>query len=203
MNVTGKTIRAILERHDSDVEWCSHYGEPGYTDPDKGIVFANWNKVPKLIGTWLEHHGYECEWSDEWTIDYDGRCYAYRTSPDSYSWKRSYVYTDDGDIIGKRDIDSGDMIDEYIAYLLDSPTRCDTMDVDWTKYGFAKLNREEYESGWHDGQTDNPATILAEMRAAYPGKEFIFTLDESSQSYIRFSVYGRDKDTDDSDDSEI
>src|SRR5215831_14773837 len=89
------------------IEWCSHYGEPGYTDPEKGILFANWNDVPKELSDSLEAEGFELEWSDEWIISHETDK-AYRSSPDCYSWTPYYVLTDDGEVIGGDEIENGD-----------------------------------------------------------------------------------------------
>lgn len=67
-------------------EWCTRYGEPGYHNPENGIILANWNDVPKGLADWLEKCGYSLEWSDEWMIDY-AHDKAYRTSADGYHWE--------------------------------------------------------------------------------------------------------------------
>lgn len=67
----GTVIELYRDKHNEQVEFAGHYGEPGYSDPEKGIVFANWNNIPKRIADGLEAQGYELEWSDEWHIDYN------------------------------------------------------------------------------------------------------------------------------------
>ena len=83
-----KTIEEALQwlQDEHNAEFASKYGEPGYQDPEKGILLANWNNVPSNMQKWLENAGYSLEWSDEWTVDYNNDK-AYRTSPDSYSWE--------------------------------------------------------------------------------------------------------------------
>ena len=93
---TDKILHALQDKH--YLEYCSHYGEPGYQDPEKSILFANWNPISKPICAYLEEAGYELEWSDEWYIDYNNDK-AWRTSPDSYGWVRQIVYTDDGEVL--------------------------------------------------------------------------------------------------------
>lgn len=41
----------LLDKHLSTGEWdiCSTYGESGYTSPEKGIIFANWNNYSQRI----------------------------------------------------------------------------------------------------------------------------------------------------------
>jgi hypothetical protein len=95
-NVVGpqreEFIRQYLRSAESEIEnlgYASAYAEPGYTQPAKGILFANWNHLPKGIDTVLERYGYAVEWSDEWaTCDDCGK--AVRTQPDSYSWTPRY-----------------------------------------------------------------------------------------------------------------
>lgn len=99
MNITNKRTDVILE-HLQDkhyAEWAEEYGEPGYTNPEKGIVFCNWNDVSQRIQDYLEEAGYELEWSDEWYVD-GGRSpvKAYRTEPDSYFWRPTAVLPFDG-----------------------------------------------------------------------------------------------------------
>jgi hypothetical protein len=65
------------------------YAEPGYTDPENGVLFANWNRFPRNFDQLLEKAGYACEWSDEWATCEDcGK--AVRTEPDSYCWKPAF-----------------------------------------------------------------------------------------------------------------
>lgn len=69
------------------------YAELGYTQPRKGILFANWNKFPTNIDRLLERAGYAIEWSDEWTTCEDCNK-AFRTQPDSYCWEPAGVIGD-------------------------------------------------------------------------------------------------------------
>jgi len=81
------------------------YAEPGYTDPDCGLIATgNWNEIteykdgqrsvisdlPERLGRLFEKMGIETEWSDEWASCSDcGK--LVRTQHDSYSWKPSYT----------------------------------------------------------------------------------------------------------------
>ena len=94
------------------------YAEPGYsvTNPDKGIVFSNWNDITKYdsdtkqhtlldsamsrLGDTLTKAGFDIEWEDEWTTCSDcGK--AVRTQPDSHFWTPAYTtaYIADGELI--------------------------------------------------------------------------------------------------------
>jgi hypothetical protein len=76
--------------------FAKSYAEPGYTDPAKAVLFANWNYLPSKALELLEYYGYVCEWSDEWaTCD---NCYrAVRTEPDSWDY-RPFFTLGDGEI---------------------------------------------------------------------------------------------------------
>ena len=192
MNISAQTIEALIQKRcKGDVEWCGQYGEPGYDAPEHGIIFANWNHVSRPVQDWLEHHGYALEWSDEWIVDWEVSK-AYRTSPDSYGWRPSYVMLESGDIIGAGDIRNGDCVDAYIEHLVNSDRAADTFGVDWTQHGFRKVNTESYESGFHPGQTDDPRKILAAAQAEHPNQEFIFSVDSVGQFDTHFSLWSRE-----------
>lgn len=85
-------------RAESEIEnmgFAPKYAEPGYDDPIKGILFADWNVFARGVDRILERAGYAIEWSDEWTTC--GDCgNAVRTQPDSWIWKPSYVISENG-----------------------------------------------------------------------------------------------------------
>jgi hypothetical protein len=90
-------LRQLERDARSEVEnmgFASHYAEPGYGQPRRGVVFANWNRLPRNIDAILERMGFAVEWSDEWSTcdDCNG---AVRTEPDGYDWKPSYRIVDD------------------------------------------------------------------------------------------------------------
>jgi hypothetical protein len=92
------------------VQTFSGYSEPGYADPECGLVaVGNWNSVrpyreegpedftPELLGEALDALGVPCEWSDEWT-SCDGCNKIVRTQPDGFSWTPAYSYDDDNEV---------------------------------------------------------------------------------------------------------
>ncbi|VVB55201.1 Uncharacterised protein [uncultured archaeon] len=104
------------------------YAEPGYTDPQCGIIATgNWNaitkwegathttlsKTPEIVGRLFDKLGIETEWLDEWCSCSDcGK--LVRTSPDSMSWTPSYTLGD-GELICcecKEPKDSNDELDD-------------------------------------------------------------------------------------------
>jgi len=176
-----------------ELDWANHYGEPGYTDPERGILFANWNKVPQPVQDVLERNGFALEWSDEWIIDHESDK-AYRCSPDCYSWVPSYVMTEDCEIIGKDDLD--DHIDSYIEIYLNDSNRAATFDnFDPAQYGFEKYNGT-FESGVHPGQTDDPKKVAEKIESMHPNHDYLFTIDEQSQFYTKWCAWIRPQDYD-------
>jgi hypothetical protein len=173
-----------------NLNYASEYAEPGYTQPAKGIVFANWNKFPRELTDILERAGYAVEWSDEWAIC-DGCQKAVRTSPDSYSYTPSYAFVS-GEILCVECIAADP--EDYLAEMSGDATRCLTVDlhsqIDLATYGYEKHNPESFESGFHPGQNDNPH-MIAKALEAEGITDYLFVQDEQSQFYIRFSVWVR------------
>lgn len=182
--------------------WCKcgnhpHTGQPkGYSYPEGTVIKAEdlhdlGSHHPRVWAA-AEAAGVQFEWSDEWIIDYDNDK-AYRTSPDSYSWKQSYRHHG-GDIITP-----DDDIETWIEYCLDADdggsARCLPRHIyngaDLEAAGFVKWNGQ-YESGWHQGMDADPNAITAQIKAQHPDDDIVFMLDEASQFYITFSAYHRE-----------
>lgn len=180
--------RYLTETHSA--EWCATYGEPGYSDPARGIILANWNNVPKGLADWLERQGFELEWSDEWAICSNGK--AWRTSPDCYTWQPSFILSADGEMITRDDepsavIDELAMTDEGQCGIVPSCVPSWITAEDLTSQGFT-LYRGELESGFHPGQTDNPKTIGREAFKAN-ALRVVFRKSEQSQFHVRFECW--------------
>lgn len=192
------TLASILDKHGCNlgIEWCKDYAEPGYTtQTDKGILFANWNPrtfdnptkadqtMPRIAAV-AEYQGYELEWSDEWTTCCD--CHrAVRTSADSYSWKPSHWWPEDGGLYCKEC--TLDNPESYLEYLSGNPHACDTLDLDLTSHGYHQHNGQ-FESGWYPGQNDDPQEIAKQLE--HEGyKNFVFQIDRNGQFDTHWSVW--------------
>jgi hypothetical protein len=107
-----------------NMTWAPAYAEPGYTQPAKGILLANWNVLPSDVGPILERMGYSLEWSDEWsTCD---ECYkAVRTQPDSYDWRPSWTI-----INGSEMLCAACMKDQGVEHASNEIDEDDSTDVD-------------------------------------------------------------------------
>lgn len=179
-----KALQYLQDKHDA--RYASSYGEPGYSDPEKGIIFANWNNVPKGLADWLESQGYSLEWSDEWAEVNDK---AYRTSPDCYSWESSLVLTEDGEYL-TRDDDHAEVIDACAMTDWNQPAGCVpswVAQAELREQGYT-LFAGELESGLYPGQTDNPAEYAKKAFSA-GAERVVFRKVENSQFYCRFECY--------------
>ena len=192
MRVPLETLEKLIEKHGSYLDgFCEEYGEPGYAKENDGyILFANWNDLPAYLVHHCEKY-HDIEWSDEWIVIYD-TMKAYRTSPDGWDWIQSWVIID-GECVGRDQIDSDpDLQADYIESLVNNPAKCDIFGLELEKYGFS-LIQGDFENGLHQHQTDDPKSILKQMQADHPDKEFIFSDMVASQFGISFSIYGRVK----------
>lgn len=141
--------------------FAAGYAEPGYTDPEHGILLANWNVFPRGIDTVLERAGYAIEWSDEWSTCADCNK-AVRTSANSYSWQASYQLVNDCEVVCNNCLDWSEHIETYE----DDPDRAVPSDVDPAEFGYVRVSEpREYENGFHHGQNDRPADILKALQA--------------------------------------
>lgn len=220
-------VRAVLESDDYGqafgVEsWASGYAEPGYDEPKHGILFGNWNerteynretrelkttdRRPKRFADIAERAGYAVEWSDEWSTCEDcGK--AIRTSPDSYSWSPSYALINDCSVVCAECLSESP--EDYLSELIGDTNRCLSADlharIQLEDFGFRRINDDDYESGWHPGQTDTPDKAIKALKASgaiTDDTEFIFVQTEQSQFYTCWAVYVREPETDNNDGEE-
>lgn len=176
-------------RETIQITYAHEYGEPGYTNPERAILFGNWNYVSKGVGNWLEEQGFELEWEDEWITLNDGK--AYRTSPNSYDWTPSYVMDEEGNYYTKDDhdgtIEALAMTDKgHPARLLPDWVTDDELKAE----GFVKVEGDDREIGWHPGQKDTP------LKDAVPlfdkgAEAVVFRHTEQSQFYIKWDVWAK------------
>jgi hypothetical protein len=189
MKLTFEIIQKLSEKYGECLSIAHSYGEPGYHTDKEAILFDDWNKYPSHVMDAIEKQ-FEIEWLDEWLIDYDNGCKAYRCSPSSYHWKPSYKFIDDCSFVTRDTVN--DYAEEYLTQLINNPNDVNTFDnFDPEDYGFEKLNDYPYENGWFDGQNDDPKSVLKKLLDRYPEGEFLFSDFENSQFYSKFSVYGR------------
>lgn len=182
----GDNWKQFAQSEIDNLGWSADYAEPGYTAGPRGVLTANWNYFPSDITDILEHAGYSCEWSDEWTTcDECGK--LVRTSADSYAWQTFSVVLNDCETVCLDCLDRA----EYLESIEDNPRTACVQEIDPGAHGYVRVSEPgEYENGFHPGQNDNPKAILARLHA-YGRRNIVFRIPETSQFYITFEVWQR------------
>lgn len=180
-------FRRFAEKHNLHFDYANEYGEPGYSNPEAGILVANWNDVPRGLADCLESAGFELEWQDEWDVSCEScPAKAWRTSPDSYGWTPRVLYCD-GYVLTADD-DLSDWI-EQCEFTASNNGRA--LPAFWDREAIEdcgwKLHEEGLESGWHPGPTDDPQKIAAELLKTHA--RVLFQVTQSEQFTTRFCVY--------------
>jgi hypothetical protein len=182
---------AFAESEIESMRFAQGYAEPGYTDPSKGILFANWNYFPRGVDTILERYGFAIEWSDEWS-ECENCNKAIRTSGNSYSWQPSFGMVDDCTILCA-DCLKGEA-ESYLESLENNPsTALNISSIDPADYGYVKVEGD-FQNGLHEGMNDNPKKIYTRLHERY--SRLLFQIDEQSQFYIGFAVWSHPEETD-------
>jgi hypothetical protein len=188
-------------------DYCDTYGEPGYDDPEGGVILGDfWCRTcPKVKEDGTSNHhsvekhyphifqalvdqGWEFEWADEWVIDHE-RSKCYRVEPNSYTWKSSILWTD-GDFLTP-----DDPLEDWLEEVMNDSHRC-LSDGIWSEsqfeeLGFHKWNTDDvYRNGWYDRE-DRPEDVENSIRRKYECRDvdIFFVHDYSSQFEIGFSAW--------------
>lgn len=187
-SLTFRALRAFCEVNNQQLEWADEYGEPGYTNPTQGILFCDWNEIPKALSKRLEAQGWELEWLDEWYIDYDhGGGKAYRTTADSHGWESRVRYCD-GYVLTP-----DDDADDWIADSLNDdarplPSWFDSDELE--SRGFSLIYGEtELEVGFHPGQNETPNKFTPKLRAM--GLDVVLQVTGRGQFDVSYRIWTR------------
>lgn len=188
MNITTDILIKLAEKYNhGDIDFCTEYGERGYSTSKPLIVFSNWNRYPKHVTNRIEYYC-EVEWSDEWYIDHD-RSRAYRTQPDCYDWTPSTAWVHDQ--IFTVD-DANDNPHEWLEWLHNDSQRCDLFNVlnhmTAANLGYELITDDYYEIG-HHGTNDDPTKILEELLKQDPKGIFVFGSLRNEQFRSTFKVW--------------
>lgn len=177
MTKPDNELKAMIDRlADSHYIQCaSTYGEPGYTNPKKGVLIANWSGVDREAQTTLEQGGYDLEWADEWAV-VNGK--AYRTSPDCYYWEPRIRLDRHGEYLTPDDLP--DWIEECKVDSVNQLVRClpSWFPTDVIVAEGYELMGEEGESGFFKPMDDEPDTYV---------KKYI----EGGANYVLFQQSGQ------------
>lgn len=188
----NKLLELLMES-DCGAQWYEDYAElENEETPKGGIVKADWNdETANRIGKLLEKLDCEIEWCGEWTDC--SNCYkAVRTQPTHYGWLPRYSWIGECDIVCEHCI----MVDVegsgYIEELLNNCRKADTLDIDWSQFGFEPPDCEKYETGFHPGQDADPYDVAKQLETDL-GQEvdFLFQITGCGQFDVDWIVWVR------------
>ncbi len=172
-----------------NIQWSNGYAERGYSDPDKAILFGNWNHVSRRVQDILERAGFKLEWEDEWMTC--GNCgKAVRSSADSYGWQPSYVIENECEITCIKCLNGN--AESYLESLENDPKTALNVGfgIDPIQYGY-QLIRADFENGFHSGQTDDPKKIYKELRAEGYDR-ILFEINSVGQFDMHFRAWAKE-----------
>jgi len=217
----GMKLMMYMDKHNLSYDYYPGCSEPGYDD--RPILAANWNgpssndyeykdgkqelthfgkqkhKLAK-IGNYIERHlepHVGLEWSDEWICCNECNK-AVRSSPNSYSWIRSYVWVEDSVIC--RECYDGceeEIIDEYTNdYHFGFQNK--SLSSEWTerleKHGFTCWSEKEdycssYETGFYPGQNDDPQKVFNAIMEDSRDWDVVFVVLGVGQFDVEWAAY--------------
>lgn len=212
-----RNLFAYADKHNLDITYYPGNVEPGYDDTP--VLAANWNTPGEYeikhglaerrnrqakIGKWLEwresnYDDLQLQWSDEWTsCDNCGK--AVRTSPNSYSWTRSFVELD-GEIICRECWDS--LIEDIITLYASNyhngfenkalPPEFSALleSAGFTCWQPNENECKRYETGFHAHQTDDPKAVFDEIMSDSHDWEICFVILSTGQFDVDWTAYVR------------
>ncbi len=166
------------------VNW-GEYGERGYDNPEKEVLFGDWNYVDYSLQEELEENGYKIEWFDEWVFDENGL--AYRTQPDSVGWEPSY-FVDDGEILSIED-----NVDRYVELYKNDCTKAVVSYINLEEMGWRPaLDDKSFCSGWYDS-CDNldPCELVKQIDSKK--YDYLFQIKGSNPFAVNYKLYTKEK----------
>lgn len=198
----AEKIHSCLVNRLDEIQWSEGYSEPGYggVGGDPVVLLGNWNEPTpwcndvseetkkRIASFWAKvtaalEKVAELEWQDEWcTCQECGK--AVRTSADSYSWTPYFTIFNGCELVCNDCVDP----EEVFRFYEQDASRACSLDADPEDYGYVRVNEESFESGWHEGQTDNPKDIALSLERSGIDR-FFFKIDGVGQFDTRFSVY--------------
>jgi hypothetical protein len=185
---------------DKDCDYPDRYPEDAKYDAGKPKVHGVSHHYKRLFER-LEEAGMETAFYDKWTVANDiqvgeypnieMKSLAYRTRSDSYHWQPSILWDEEeGEYLTPHD-----GIERWIEVCLRQGKGITGpwTEADLEDQGFEEFNCN-YESGWFDGQDDDPDKIMKELKERMGETHDILPwLKENSQFYMKFCVFVREK----------
>jgi hypothetical protein len=189
-----RLVKVVTGEEYGDHEIVMDVGVGTEDDEKKVWVTGNWNgTMGKRLFKALDRIGVEAEWYDQ--VDPCSDCQKLMQShPTHYGWQAKYLRDPEGQIVCFDCIDLDD--DSFLEEMeyIDNHDKCipDVLARHLPEWGWQPYNGT-YENGWHPGQTDRPDKILAGIQDKHPNLSVVFRLDETSQFYISFTAWTKDR----------
>jgi hypothetical protein len=189
--LTLNKIGKYFDRKEFDFE----IHKPGH-DNEKDVIVADWNNIPDKLIQMIEKN-FEIDWEDESASCID--CYQHiHTTPGYYGDLARYAYiNDEGYICRDCFLKDDDNLEGFITYSDDKqkekacyPWMKDMIE----KAGFILFNTEEYETGFHHGQTDDPSKIKKWIYELHGSVPVLFMITDAGQFDIHFNEYYKKED---------
>jgi hypothetical protein len=197
MEAAQRLVKVVTGETYGDGEIVMDIGKGTERDSDKVWVTGNWNKpMGDRLFNALERIGVEAEWYDSVEKCYDcGK--LMESQPTHYGWQPSYLMDAECQYVCFDCLDtSNDEILEEFNYIDNAEKAIpDVLGKHLETWGWAPYNGV-FENGWHPGQTDNPRLIFDKIKEKEPNLSVVFRLDETSQFYIRFTAWTKDRSED-------
>ena len=188
-------LDAILReasKHDDNATLSRLHQFDGAPVNDVYVLVSNWNKdelqaLENTVSVWETTYHVRAAFEDE--IHYCDNCgQALYARPASYGAPLSWVMLPDGYTILCRSCFTESELDTYVNQHAHALPRW-ALDVA-RGAGFIRL-ADEYETGFHPGQTDNPAAELKKLMDSNPGREFIPYIVDVGQFDVTWSFLAR------------
>jgi len=189
-----RLVKVVTGEPYGDHEMVMDIGVGTQRDEKKVWVTGNWNGIMggRLFKA-LDRIGVDAEWYDQYDPCSDCQKLL-ETSPNSYMWQPSYLIDPECNKIcfDCLDVDDDSVLEEF--EYIDNADKCipDELARHLPEWGWQPYNGT-YENGWHPGQDDKPEKILARIQDRLPRLSVVFRLDETSQFYIRFTAWIKDR----------
>lgn len=161
-----------------------------YHDSEDGeMITANWNDLEQgkydQLENILERFDVEIDWNDEW--DSCSECgYGIRIQPTHYGWQPKYILDEYGGRICHDCFEKNPK--EYIELYKENTN---VAFPSWAittleKFGYHLVD-EDYETGFHYGQNDDPEVVLQDLmeKKIY---DFVFVIRNTGQFDVTWSV---------------